>query len=520
MKSCRLYLLLLILAVAASSAVLIGTRWGIGASPDSVFYLGAARNLLAGRGYSLPSIEGGDTPLTHLPPFYSAVLAALAITGLDIGQAARGLNAALFGVGLVLVGVLISRWLPVAMRWLALAGAFILFASPGLLEIHLMAWSEPLFLFVGILGLVLLGRYLHHPRLNLLVVSSSLIGLALLTRYAGAALVATVMLGLLVFSSHPWRRRFFDSLLFGLVSLLPMAFWLLRNLLLAGTAAGRQAAFHPVLRAHLIQAVNTLASWLFIPAGTPGLIKLGVVGVMVVGIMAGLLYPFRRRFPNPAGGTTIHKLPGEIRLLVLFSLMYPLFLLFTISFIDANTPLDGRILSPSFVCGVMLAFFVLSRVFTVSIGKQWLKMLTGAIVLSFCAVSLWQSAGILQRAYFYGIGFNSVAWHQSATLEGLKRLPDNLIIYTNAPDGVFFHTQRAAIGLPSKFDSLNRRTNPNYEHQMAVLEDRVKGSGAVIVYFDQVDRPNMADRQELTARLPLRILAEYNDGVIYSASTP
>ncbi len=135
MKPAWLFVFLLVLALLAGATILVGTRWGIGASPDSVFYLGAARNLLAGKGYSLPSVEGGNSPLTHLPPLYASLLAVLTKAGLDIGLAARGLNAALFGVGIWLAGGLINRWSPTMARWLPLAGGFWLFTAPHLLEI-------------------------------------------------------------------------------------------------------------------------------------------------------------------------------------------------------------------------------------------------------------------------------------------------------------------------------------------------------------------------------------------------
>ncbi len=516
MKPAWLFVFLLVLALLAGATILVGTRWGIGASPDSVFYLGAARNLLAGKGYSLPSVEGGNSPLTHLPPLYASLLAVLTKAGLDIGLAARGLNAALFGVGIWLAGGLINRWSPTMARWLPLAGGFWLFTAPHLLEIHLMAWSEPLFLFIGTVGLVILGRHLEHPQPGLLLASAALIGLALLTRYAGAALIATGIFGLLLLSVQPLSRRLQDSILFGIVSLAPFGLWLLRNMILAGTATGRQIVFHPPGKSHLFQALTTTASWFLVPASASLWLKLGVVAVAGLAIIGGLVWQVECRRTSRPRITSVGRIPGEIRLLALFVPVYALFLLFSLSFLDANTPLDGRILSPVYVYGLFLGCFVLSRGFATTQRQRWAGWFVGIVVLVSCIFYLRQGMSLLRQAYQEGIGFNNIAWLNSATLAALKDLPADTVIYTNAPDGVFFHTQRAVYGLPVKFDSLNQRPNPNYESQITALLEKVK-EGAVLVYFYQVERPNLPGGEELSGLLPLRIVAEYSDGIILAA---
>ena len=67
----------ILIAVAGIVVALLAMRHGVGLSPDSVTYIGAARNLADGRGFTLASGgEAADAPITWYPPMYSATLAA------------------------------------------------------------------------------------------------------------------------------------------------------------------------------------------------------------------------------------------------------------------------------------------------------------------------------------------------------------------------------------------------------------------------------------------------------------
>ena len=86
------------LALLGVGLALAASRHGVGASPDSVVYIGVARNLLAGRGLTEPFGALVDTPLTRYPPLYPALLAAGGPLGLDPLATARWISALLFGV--------------------------------------------------------------------------------------------------------------------------------------------------------------------------------------------------------------------------------------------------------------------------------------------------------------------------------------------------------------------------------------------------------------------------------------
>ncbi len=92
------------LAIAGFMSVMLATRWGVGASPDSVVYILGARHLAAGQDFSTYSENGELQAITHHAPFYSVMLAWLSSLGLDPLQGARWLNALLFAGNILLVG--------------------------------------------------------------------------------------------------------------------------------------------------------------------------------------------------------------------------------------------------------------------------------------------------------------------------------------------------------------------------------------------------------------------------------
>src|SRR5262245_61827091 len=146
----------LVLACASCGVALLpyATPWGIGVGNDSAHYLGAARNLLAGHGYSLPAPDGVDVPELHFPPLYP-VIPALAglLSGQDPIAVARPLQAALFGATIALVGLLCGQSAGNS-PWAALVGALLVLCSPELLANHMGLQSEGAFFLFGLLGLL------------------------------------------------------------------------------------------------------------------------------------------------------------------------------------------------------------------------------------------------------------------------------------------------------------------------------------------------------------------------------
>lgn len=511
---------LLALALLGFFSVLIATRWGAGTSPDSVVYIAGARNLAAGRGFSMILENGQLQAITHHAPLYSAALALLDILGLDPMHGARWLNALLFAANILLVGFLISELLPGRTAQAVLApvlGAGLILAPVMMVEIHSMAWSESLFLFLLLTGFWLLSRFIENPSRGDWLGSAILIGLAFLTRYVGVVLVATAGLSILLFSRLPFRRRLVEGVLFGLIAVGPMALWMLRNSLVGGTATSRELLFHPVNRQQMGVALTTLGSWFQIPADSLGEVK--ILPYLALGLVVALVVIARHRQSEGkipwTGWATLSAFPALVRILLVFIPLYLAFLFLSLSFLDANTPLDARILSPVYVTGVILALYFLAE------ALSWLSrpaMVRFALIgLSFVFVGAYAvtSLDYVQSGYVDGIGFTSRWWRESPTLAALQNYPSDGVVYSNAPEALYLHTGRYAESMPKKFESANRRPNELYETELLALKEQIHQQGGVIVYFDPMLRPMIPSPQEIRQVLGLDVLMQTADGVIY-----
>jgi hypothetical protein len=85
----RFWILLLALAAAGVVLMVYITPYGMGLVNDSVGYIGGARNILAGNGYSRLSGNGDPRPITNYPPLFSIAIAAV-ITFFDPDVVALG----------------------------------------------------------------------------------------------------------------------------------------------------------------------------------------------------------------------------------------------------------------------------------------------------------------------------------------------------------------------------------------------------------------------------------------------
>jgi len=192
------------LALVGAIGLYMATALGMGSSFDSFVYVYAARSVLQGQGLLMQSPTGALVPMTHYPPLYPLALAAISALGVDPLVAARGLNLVLFAMNGWLIAATIYVFTRRSLLTAAL-GEVVALSSVDLLFIHSWAWSEPLFILLGLVGLILLAAYLSKPRGWMLIVSAAALSAAFLTRYTGFALVLSALAALMLLGPGLWR---------------------------------------------------------------------------------------------------------------------------------------------------------------------------------------------------------------------------------------------------------------------------------------------------------------------------
>ena len=224
--------------IALLAMILCGvatSKYGAGVSSDSTKYLSVAQNLLAGNGL----YDHKGSPLLSWPPLYSILLAGLSLlTGGDVFVAGWYFNVFLLGFNVFLSGVIFYRVFPDKLFYAYLASLFVFLSLPSL-RIHATISSDPFYLTLTLGFLIAVAGYIKKRSYRAYVWMVLLSVLAPMLRYVGLAITATAGLVILIENRMSLRIFLRDGFVLGILSILPITWWLLiHNLITHGSLWG------------------------------------------------------------------------------------------------------------------------------------------------------------------------------------------------------------------------------------------------------------------------------------------
>lgn len=407
-----------VIAVVALPALLMlwATTRGPGLSPDSVYYASAARSWAVGSGL----VQYDGQPLTWFPPGLSLLLGAGEALGIDLLTSTVLLNMA-SAVGVLWLTYLIARELMESPAW-GLAAALLVGTSGTLFGVHVMLWSEPLFMLSAMLALRLLQQGIREQRLarRRVVALVLAVGAACTFRYVGFILVPIVLLGAILARRHapgPTRRggAVLEALVIAGISAVPALGVMARNVALGAAPMGERARPDTRIAEVIDRTVQTLGSFIDPRGGvSPGATTLGVLVAagMVVSVVATVL----------RWGPQHWLLCGY-----LVSYVAAIWWAALTTQLDA---IDQRLLAPALplivILGLAVAQYGLQRPEVQRLSgstQRLLRLALGALVL---AVGLLNTADALPRASDLsrtGIGYNHVSSLASPLANAVRALP-------------------------------------------------------------------------------------------------
>ena len=489
------FLGLVLLMVTGTFLVLRATPEGLGLSDDSIAYIAGARSLLDGNGYREAWLASNQY-VTHFPPGFSSALTFFGWFGLDPLRGARFLNALLFGLNAGLLGILAWRMTPSLTAGVVLAALFIL--NGDLLQIHAVAMSEPLFIFLSLLAFWMFDLYFELPPSSVgrgvagewwwLVACGIFAGLAYLTRYAGLALAATFLVAICVLRSN-WYKRFTSIWIF-LAGFLPwVLIWAVRNRIIADTATNRALAWHPITAENLKLGLYVFTDYL-VPVAAwhraimkqPGLAE-AMLSIILGAILVWIVVKSWRTISKPRQAAELKQGGKESREVITFITALYLFaylasIIASMTLFDAATKFRPRILAPVFVCLLILLIY----------AGIWLRRRNRPVVILFTILflgfSLYEQNITVATLARGGIGYASFQWYDSEAMAYLRDLPEDVEIFTNEPGAVYLYTGRGAYVLPSGYDSARAEFLPGFEEGVARMQDEINAGRAVLALFD------------------------------------
>jgi 4-amino-4-deoxy-L-arabinose transferase-like glycosyltransferase len=515
-------LLLITISLAAGWSLWYATPSGLGLTNDSAAYIGGARSLLAGTGYSDIWLDSSLEAITHYPPLLSLALSAIGLLGLDPYRGARVLHILLFAANSGLMGLL--GWRMTQSRVAGILLALLFATNAQLLRIHAQVLSEPLFIFFSLASFLTFslaierqsGREESEPGTGLrpraalsfqgwqlstahwLLVTGFLTSLAFLTRYSALALIATFLIAIfLLFPQSRLKRMIF----FMAGAVPPIAAWFVRNSLVAESATNRGMQFNLIQISNIRTGLWNVADFLTpLKPAQEWLFRSGALSAFLIIFALVLLAWLALNAWNllfRSANQPIGQSPNPITFTTaLYVFGYLGAVLFSMSFFDASTKFQHRILSPLYVSWMILLVYFLQSLNTKNIKEKpvFFRVFREirVLILIFSLLPLALSTFNFQHSLtelreIDGLGYASWRWRQMTVLAIIKDLPPEVAIYSNSPPAVYLVTGRASRIIPTPVNPVSGQERGDYQQALAEMRAELLAGRAVLALFDVSD---------------------------------
>jgi hypothetical protein len=433
-KEYGFYLLLILLAGLAAFIMLYDMAWGPWAYSDSAAYISAARSLVTGHGLSVPTPEGGYSPLQLHQPLYPLLMSFFLLLDIHPFTTTTVLNTACFGLSILILGL--GSYYFSKSKVYSLLVVAVMLCCPHIIENYDGAMSEPLYLFLTLVTFFLVLLFVEQPRAWLLILATVTAALSILTRYIG---LVNLLAGALIIVCFPRERlstRIRKAALFSAISALPPAIWLFLSAQ-PGTAGSRQI----ILPHNIFKTITDfwdgllipLAGWLPLNAAwqindeTRFLIVI-LLGILLAGSLG--LAVWLRCIKKKICTERFDRLIFGAALL---NLLYLLVFFGSFAFSSIPPDINSRTLIP------LLPFFalILYGIFFHYPRSHLEKALAGGLILALFGLSfaVWYpySRELLYDRHHNGLGYTSKYYQESTVLKAARQLPQDIPWIANEP---------------------------------------------------------------------------------------
>jgi len=436
-----------LVAIISSLPSLIGNRRGIGISWDSTDYIAVGLSMSAGRG----ALDVTGQPMVIRPPGLSAFVALGDWLSVSPDVTLRMVNA--LSMAIVVWGthqLLVRAGVRPMAKWIGVA---LIALSPALLDIFTMAWSEPPFLALVVIAMLVVTRQRAWPWDLAL---AAIFTVMFFVRYVGPFYAAPLALIAALVQSRQsgwWLSAMRASSALGVSMALPWL-WLMRNQDLSGYLTGYREPGGGTLLDPLKTFTGTLGSWLIAQPpleGNGGIylnwndfsVSMQIAGVLVWALLGLLLsqYARIRRARRPNTGT--HRSDSAVftASLTLF-VFYSSFSVYRFVY-DEMGPLDSRMMSGLYVPLILMVVIAADRLYQSDsvrsrLTVRALAVLGIALAIGHGAVSLRDSVRFGREGRHWGsINHQLLPVHLFA-----NGLPSDSALYSNEPQSLFAATFR------------------------------------------------------------------------------
>lgn len=489
-------------AAIAAALVFASTRSpGPGLDPDAMAYVGAATSLVHEGRMRVPTAEwdrpDSTSALSLWPPGFPAAIALPVYFGASPVQSARWINvvAAAVSAGAIVVLVSGSTGTPAG-----IIAAAVVFATQAVFDTHISVLSEPLFIALMLLLLLVMVR--ARDQLLLMGVLATAV---VMVRYAGVAAPAAAISWTLLDARRDFRTRTRRALAVALLPVITVAIWFTRTAVAPDRHATPDLGLYGGWGAALGQARDTFAAWLA-PLLPDGILQ-GIVALLVaIALVAFMITAARdtvgNRWRRVRGGG-VSTLLGATSLL---GVWYVAVVVASRAFVGGTIPLDWRILAPLIVLVEIAA--------VAAIGYWWrayhfpLHATIAVIALIWFAGAATVTVNDAVYASTEGSDFAGRKWRQSPLIAWVRAHAAGRPVYSNWPPALYFHANRVARELPDS-------TDPN---DVAGFAAQIRANHGYVAGFNEPS-PDVMAPASLARDIGLREVVRTADGSVWAADT-
>ena len=509
-----------------------GISYGVGLEWDAINYIGVARSLLAGDGFT--TWRGS---IYHaFPPLYPLLLATASLGIFDPWAVAGPLNAGLFGLTVFVVGMYLRTQLQ--SRLLTLWCCLALALAWPLLDAAHFAWSEMPFILFSTLALMQSERALNRGGggNSALLWAGAFTALACLSRYVGVTLVALIV-PLLAFQrgvALPAKAR--RIVIYSLVALAPLALWMLRNQLAVGNLTGSREYPRDAIPDVLYAILTLTARWLpelqieYLAFPT-AYVLLGLWIALLAPVFGGAVRAYLKGAANSA----------QIALLLFAGLAAAyLATLIGATVQSFNHGIGPRYLVPAYLPALVATALALDPALRHTLRRAWTRAATpraallraasaGAGVILIACLLLWLAdlVSVNIRAIYQSNNrstslleyYNYASLADSAALRYIREEIANGAVFSDHSPAVYIHTNELIQPrrLPCNADAIRSELSAA----------ATAGGGAVYLLWlyslgsrCEIQPDYYGGLDGLLAAVPLELTAAFDDGVLLRYRPP
>jgi hypothetical protein len=325
-----------------------------------------------------------------------------------------------------------------------IAGAFVVF-SPALLWQYSMIWSEPPFIALVVIAMIVALKPASASKFILLL---ALFIALFFVRYVGPVFAVSIALSSAWFDRQKLGliKSALTNFAILLVSLVPVWYWLQRNESIDGTLTGARTPAGGSLLNPLKTFTATLGSWMTASPVEGGIYlswndypnNTKILGVLVLITVVILLISYffsRSRVENSESTSNVLSLSGATALIYIAFSAYR-FVHFELG------PLDNRMMIPIFVPLVLVVALLADRI---NVSSQSLRQATIAIFAMFLGFQALSSVADALRFGRDGRYWAAKAFQIQPIHEFVKDLAVDSSLMSNQPQQLFAIWQKSSV---------------------------------------------------------------------------